>query len=67
MTAPQRGISDDALKFCRNGGCRPELAWTCHDFAELLLERGASGDHDRASELLHEALLVGAGQSPELT
>jgi tetratricopeptide (TPR) repeat protein len=49
---------DDALRFCRNGGCRPELAWTCHDFAELLLERGTSGDYDRASALLDEALAI---------
>jgi tetratricopeptide (TPR) repeat protein/transcriptional regulator with XRE-family HTH domain len=52
------GHFEDALRFCRNGGCRPELAWTCYDFAELLRGRGAPGDHDRASELLHEALAI---------
>jgi ATP/maltotriose-dependent transcriptional regulator MalT len=29
--------SEDALAFCRQAGCRPELAWTCHDYAETLL------------------------------
>jgi DNA-binding CsgD family transcriptional regulator/pterin-4a-carbinolamine dehydratase len=28
---------EDALAFCRKAGCRPELAWTCHDYAEALL------------------------------
>ena len=25
---------EDALAFCRKAGYRPELAWTCHDYAE---------------------------------
>ena len=28
---------EDSLVFCRKAGCRPELAWTCHDYAEALL------------------------------
>ena len=28
---------EDALAFCRTGGYRPELAWTCCDYADLLL------------------------------
>ena len=27
---------EDALAFCRKGGYRPELAWTCCDFADTL-------------------------------
>ncbi len=28
---------EDALAFCRKGACRPELAWTCCNYAELKL------------------------------
>jgi hypothetical protein len=28
---------EDALAFCRKAGYRPELAWTCCDYADLLL------------------------------
>jgi tetratricopeptide (TPR) repeat protein len=31
---------EDALAFCRRGGYRPEYAWTCLDYAELLLAVG---------------------------
>ena len=30
---------EEALAFCRKAGYRPELAWTCCDYADLLLER----------------------------
>jgi DNA-binding CsgD family transcriptional regulator len=29
---------EDALAFCRRAGYRPELAWTCYDYAEALLD-----------------------------
>ena len=29
---------EDALAFCRKAGYRPELAWTCCDYAELILQ-----------------------------
>ena len=47
---------EEALPFCRNGGYRPELAWTCHDYADMLLERDGEGDKARATSLLDEAL-----------
>lgn len=47
---------EEALAFCRRAGCRPELAWTCHDYAETLLRRNAPGDHARATSLLGESL-----------
>ena len=49
---------EDALTFCRKAGYRPELAWTCHDYAETLLQRGDSGDQGRAIELLDESLSI---------
>jgi DNA-binding CsgD family transcriptional regulator len=48
---------NDALAFCRKG-YRPELAWTCHDYAETLLRRNAPGDHFRATSLLAESLAI---------
>jgi tetratricopeptide (TPR) repeat protein len=33
---------EDALTFCRRAGYRPELAWTCCDYADLLLQRASA-------------------------
>lgn len=49
---------EDALTFCRKAGARPELAWACHDYAEVLLERNGPGDPARAVTLLEEALNI---------
>jgi tetratricopeptide (TPR) repeat protein len=54
---------EDALAFCRKAGYRPELAWTCCDYADLLLV-GAHGraplppDQAKAMSLLDEALAI---------
>ena len=47
---------EDALTFSRAVGYRPELAWTCHDYAELMLNQDGRGKRDQASSLLDEAL-----------
>jgi DNA-binding CsgD family transcriptional regulator len=57
---------EDALAFCRKAGYRPELAWTCCDYAEALLNPvGAGlkpaptpGVHQKAMSLLEEALAI---------
>ena len=49
---------EDALGFCRKAGYRPELAWTCCDYADLLLERDAEGDREKAATLLDESLAI---------
>ena len=49
---------EDALAFCRNGGYRPELAWTCCDYADLLLERNGEIDRAKAMALLYESLAI---------
>jgi ATP/maltotriose-dependent transcriptional regulator MalT len=49
---------DDALAFCRKAGYRPELAWTCRDYAALLLPLGGQGGRERAASLLDEGLLI---------
>ncbi len=49
---------EDALAFCRKAGCRPELAWTCCDYADMLKERDAEGDRAKAISLLDESLAI---------
>ncbi len=49
---------EDALAFCRKAGCRPELAWTCHDYATALHQRIGPGDHAKANSLLDESLAI---------
>ena len=49
---------EDALNFCRKAGYLPELAWSCCDYFDLLLERGSEGDHAQASSLLDESLEI---------
>ena len=43
---------EDALALCKQAGYRPELAWTCHDCADTLLERNGPSDPDRAASLM---------------
>jgi len=49
---------EEGLAFCRKGGYRPELAWTCCDYADMLLGRKAEGDRSKAASLLDEALTI---------
>ncbi len=49
---------DDALIFCRKGGYRPELAWTCCDYADVLRVRDTEGDCAKAIALLDESLAI---------
>ncbi len=48
----------DALTFCRKVGYRPELAWTCCDYADALLQRNGDGDGQKAMSLLDESLAI---------
>lgn len=48
----------DALEFCRKAGYRPELAWACHDYADMLLDRNKAGDRAKAAGLLEESFAV---------
>jgi DNA-binding CsgD family transcriptional regulator len=55
-----------ALAFCRQAGYRPELAWTCYDYADTLTDRIASdaigstspAAREKATALLDEALTI---------
>ena len=49
---------EDALAFCRKAGYRPELAWTCCDYADTLRERNGDGDSAKAMSLLDESLAI---------
>ena len=49
---------EDSLGFCRKAGYRPELAWTCCDYADMLRERDAMGDRTKAIALLDESLAI---------
>ena len=49
---------ESALAFCRKAGYRPELAWTCCDCSDMLLERNHEGDRARALSLLDESLAI---------
>jgi tetratricopeptide (TPR) repeat protein len=52
-----------ALAFCRKADYRPQLAWTCCDYADCLLARARQaaplpGDRAKAMALLDEALAI---------
>ncbi len=49
---------EDSLAFCRKAGYRPELAWTCCDHADTLLQRNEPGDREKAMSLLDESLSI---------
>jgi len=49
---------EEALTFCRNGSYRPELAWSCYDYAEALFQRNGPGDTQKAGSLADEALSI---------
>ena len=54
----QSSCVEDALAFCRKASLRPELAWTCCDYADTLRERDAEGDRTKAISLLDESLAI---------
>ncbi len=49
---------EEALAFCRKAGYRPELAWTCCDYADTLRELNNVGDREQAISLLDESLAI---------
>ncbi len=49
---------EDALAFCRKAGYRPELSWSCCDYADTLLQRNGDGDRAKAISLLDESLAI---------
>ena len=49
---------EDALAFCRKSGYLPELAWTCCDYADTVLQRSEPGDREKSMTLLDESLAI---------
>ena len=49
---------EDALVFSRKAGFRPELAWSCHDYAQAMIQRKGDGDLSKAISLLEESLAI---------
>ncbi len=49
---------ENALALCRKAGFRPELAWSCCDYADTLLQRNEPGDREKAVSLLEESLAI---------
>jgi DNA-binding CsgD family transcriptional regulator len=49
---------EDAQMFCRKAGYLPELAWSCYDYAQTLLQRGHLGDELKAATMLDEAQVI---------
>ena len=49
---------EDSLSFCKHADYRPQLAWTCCDYADTLLQRNEHGDREKAMSLLDESLAI---------
>ena len=49
---------EDVLVFCRKAGYRPDRAWTCSDYSDMLRERDAEGDRAKAITLLDDSLAI---------
>ena len=60
MRDPDQAVAhfEDPLTFCRKAGYRPELAWTCCDYADMLRERAGEGDRAKTMSLLDESLAI---------
>ena len=55
-----RGYFEESLKFCRKAGFGPELAWTCCDYADTLLQHHSSTGSEQTGDNFR-----GVGTSPE--
>ena len=49
---------EKGYSFCKKAGYRPELAWTCCDWADAFIKRGTNDDLVRAKDLLQEGILL---------
>ena len=51
-------LSDLDRTIYREAGYRPELAWSCHAPADMLLARDAAGDRQKASALIEDGFII---------
>jgi hypothetical protein len=49
---------EDAIEFCEKAPYPPELAWAQYHYSDFLLDRDASGDHEKATELQDGAIAI---------
>ena len=49
---------EEALDFCHQADYLPELAWSCHDYAEMLCRRSDCEGVQKAATLIGEALPI---------
>ncbi len=49
---------EKSIEFGETSGYRPEMAWTCADYSDFLLDRNAPGDRENATELQDEAIAI---------
>jgi tetratricopeptide (TPR) repeat protein len=49
---------EDAVAFCKKAGYRPELAWSLHDYAVMLLDHDEPDDQQKATSMLDESLQI---------
>ncbi len=56
MDTPQ--TSPLRLPLCRKAGFLPELAWTCCEYADCLLQRNDAGDPGGGHDPLDESLAI---------
>jgi len=47
---------EGALEFASEAGYRLEVGWTCHDYAEMLLDADGLPDREKALSLIHDGL-----------
>ncbi len=59
---------ESGLEFCRKLGDRPGVVWLNADYAQLLIDREAPGDREKATELQDEAIVIAQelGMKPHL-
>jgi tetratricopeptide (TPR) repeat protein len=59
----------EAYQVCKEAPSVPGMGWVCLDFSNMLLNRDAPGDSDRASQLQDEAIEIAqnTGMKPLLT
>ena len=49
---------EESLAFCRKADYPPELAWTCCEYAGVLLEQGNRENQDKARTIAKEGLAI---------
>jgi tetratricopeptide (TPR) repeat protein len=49
---------EESISFTRRAGFKPDLAWGCYDYGEMLVSHGTPTNSERAAKLRDEALSI---------